>query len=153
MVMSLAACNASKDNAEKNKSEQAEIVSGISVGMTSAEVREGLKSRNIEYFEYSPCFFFEDEEGMNVVVRTSVSADSLVKEVKRFKKTIGNSDDFGQIKEGMTIFEVVEFVGIPIESTTSGMSSVDFLSSDGSRYRVYVDALTCNVTSEPMKLK
>ena len=32
MVMSLAACNASKDNAEKNKSEQAEIVSGISVG-------------------------------------------------------------------------------------------------------------------------
>ena len=47
--------------------------------------------------------------------------------------------DFDRIVPGMSVYEVVELIGMPIGSSTSGMRSLDFSSNDSSIYRVLWD--------------
>ena len=44
--------------------------------------------------------------------------------------------DFASVTEGMTFYELIERVGPPLGMYTSGVLSLDFQTTDGTRYRV-----------------
>ena len=150
IVVSLVSCNISQQveveeaETEEIKAEKDEIY----VGMTRTELIKYLDSKSIEYFEYSSLLFFEEEVKNTVVRTTSVYAsDFKVLEFGKYDKVDADKSKFEKIENGMSMFEIVELVGLPIDSTTFGMSSLDFLCSDGTRYRVYLNDIINTVSS------
>ena len=49
------------------------------------------------------------------------------------------SEDFERIEPGMTVYQVVELVGIPFRSGTSGISTTDFQTADEKIFRIHWD--------------
>ena len=143
MVCLLSSCNVVQEvQAEEEKTENTPIEEGgIYIGMTEEKARENIKSRNVEYFDYGSLMFFENEEGKNTVIHTSPDASGvfLLYEIGTFDKVVADQSAFEKIERGMSVLDVVELVGLPIGSTTFGMSSLDFECSNGTVYRIYIE--------------
>ncbi len=104
--------------------------SELKAGMSLDDVKNILKDQQI--FCFTDYIFFCDREGRDVVI---VMADGrTVQEIKIMDHIIPTHEAFESLKFGMTLIEVIEKVGLPFQSTTSGFLTCDFISEDGTLY-------------------
>lgn len=100
------------------------------------------EDQRFDYQEYS---FFEDSKGNPCVV---VYGRREISDFYTFpkKKVDTSKATFEKIQKGMTIYEVVELVGIPHRTATSGFSTMVFQGDDG-EYVIYFYAskIPCTV--------
>ena len=91
-----------------------------------------------DVFNYGGYGFFKDQAGNSVVVEYRYSSDGKNRIVGGGKYYLAaplpSVSDFERVKEGMDIFEVVELVGLPVRSSTFGMTSLDFLTASENTY-------------------
>ena len=111
----------------------------VSVGMTYDEFESFMDGKDV--FAYGRYAFWRDENGDEFVVEFS-GKEFKVNRMRSFSRqgVKPTSEDFENIIAGMGIFEVVERVGIPFRSVTSGFTTFDFLADDGTVYRINFDA-------------
>lgn len=113
----------------------------------SASINEFVGLSSTEFFQQVPkedCFlyagytFFLNEQGDSCVVHFEQAGP--IDDAKSYSKdTIDRSARaFSEIVPGMTIYEVVEKVGIPTDSRTSGLDSLAFSVEEGV-YTVILD--------------
>ncbi len=135
LIISLASCNEGDIQKESKQTEAQSLKDiKIEIGMTEKQVRELLKDR--ENIGYERFIFFKNSNEENKVVEFDMES-LCVKNVQSCPKQTVTKEKFFTIKEGMTPFEVVQMIGLPVGSTTSGMRSLDFDNNDGFRGRVY----------------
>lgn len=108
----------------------------IAIGMTYDEVLS-LQS-DMKYLIHRNYMFYVDSDGKNIVVEFG-NETYLVEKIEDFQTVAAEQDSFSSITEGMTVFDVVEKVGLPLRCTTSGLSTLDFQSMDGSMFRILWD--------------
>ena len=114
-----------------------DIFSQIRVGMTYNEFRELNESeKSFYYMNYA---FIEEKSDQSIVVEFSSDMQGVVKKEQYDFSSNYFVQDFDRIVPGMSVYEVVELIGMPIGSSTSGMRSLDFSSNDSSIYRVLWD--------------
>ena len=78
------------------------------------------------YFILCGYYFINYNDDVNIVVKIDKTNYREVEEVNIFYKVQYSNDVISKIQIGMSIEEVVEMVGNPIGSFTSGILSVDF---------------------------
>ncbi len=83
--------------------------------------------------------FIEEKSDQSIVVEFSSDMQGVVKKEQYDFSSNYFVQDFDRIVPGMSVYEVVELIGMPIGSSTSGMRSLDFSSNDSSIYRVLWD--------------
>ena len=120
----------------------------IHQGMSSDEFSKSISK--LPHFAYLNYCFFTDENDIPTVVTLSKDA-STVESVRTFKKTSPTNEDFKKIVSGMTIYEVVELVGLPYESASFGQISMNFHASEGHFFTIdwseensQIKVLSCN---------
>ena len=57
--------------------------------------------------------------------------------VQHFEKKVPTEADFSNVKDGMSVCDVIEIVGMPLGRFTSGMISLDYESSEEMHFRIY----------------
>lgn len=87
-------------------------------------------------FRYRGYVFFANENEFCVA---EFKNDYLIKEMSFNKQDICN-DGYKKIKNGMSVFDVVSLIGLPTNSFTTGLSSLDFESAEGGKYRIFWDS-------------
>ncbi|MCH5171683.1 MAG: hypothetical protein J1F31_02475 [Erysipelotrichales bacterium] len=88
------------------------------------------------FFSYCGYMFFE-HKSKNIVAFAN-KLDGLIEEIKIYDIPHVEDKDFEKIDEGMSVFDVVEIVGIPCDSgATSGIMSMIFKTSKGNPYVVF----------------
>ena len=99
----------------------------IRIGMTETEVRDAIlvegQSFIPPYVHIDRYYLYPDEEERVIVIRLD-QKDQTVDQIKRFKagEQERSTDDFKKIKEGMTLYEVIDCLGMPdIYYETAGM--------------------------------
>lgn len=113
----------------------------IKIGMSYDEL-DRINSENL-YFNYRGYVFYVDSNGDNAVAEFGKS--NSIETIKSFPKVKPSRKDFLEISNGMTVYEVVERVGIPFRTATFGVSSLDFKARDGSIFRVCWSGLDMTV--------
>lgn len=68
---------------------------------------------------------------------TVLNYDGQIEEETKFSPVEPTREAFTGISEGMTVEDVVERVGLPTRTGTSGMISLDFDCIDGTTFRIY----------------
>lgn len=125
---------------------------GCSVGMSGAEFRETVPDdARFDYLEYS---FFNDDKGNNCVVRFDKYGDGSIAELRIFpsKSTDVSAESFASINEGMTLFEVVEKVGLPTGTATFGFASLVFAGDEGD-YVIVIEPMNDPVSVVSVELR
>ena len=112
--------------------------SDVKAGMTADELKEKLRTAGVHYAEYDNKILFANKNRKTVTVILSES-DNTVTKVSTSSRLPDNSD-FDRLKVGMTMPEVYELIGAPLEIPTSGFYSESFCSAQGDWYRIYWDA-------------
>ena len=74
--------------------------------------------------------FYKNADGKSVVVKLDSDHKEAV-ETKCFDSVTPTEETFAKIEKGMSVYEVVELVGLPARSVTFGICSTDFDSEDG----------------------
>ena len=110
-------------------------VDGIEVGMSGKDVRSLLDGK-IDYFSYNGCLFYKNDDNKDVVIQFARDTDTVYR-IEAYEHTEPERELFATISEDMFVFDVVEIVGLPQRSTTSGMTSTDFLLENGDVFRIY----------------
>ena len=108
----------------------------IAVGMSYEEFLSTKKDMN--FLEYRNYVFYVGSYEKNIVVEFGRESN-LVEKIEAFPKVRATEEDFYSIKAGMTVFDVVEKVGIPSNSVSFGLSTLDFECIDGLKFRVLWD--------------
>ena len=109
-------------------------VDGIEVGMSGKDVRSLLDGK-IDYFSYNGCLFYKNDDNKDVVIQFTRDMDTVYR-IEAYEHTEPERELFATISEDMYVFDVVEIVGLPQRSTTSGMTSTDFLLENGDVFRI-----------------
>lgn len=125
---------------------------GCSVGMSRTKFGEIVPEVvRFDYLEYS---FFADDNGNNCVVRFDKSGDGSIAEVRIFpsKSTDVSAESFASIHEGMTLFEVVEKVGLPTGTATFGFASLVFAGDEGD-YVIVIEPMNDPVSVVSVELR
>ena len=87
-------------------------------------------------FYYDWIYFYKDAEGNSVVVETCSEHHEVMK-IQSYPDPYFTKEDFDKLEDGMNVYEVVELVGVPTDSFTSGMSSTVFPIENGDSLLVY----------------
>ena len=103
------------------------------VGMTYNEFVE--KYVDISYEQYWQYVFFVNSSGNNVVVKFSGDGKKIEK-LASYTAVLPKAEDFSSLQKDMTIFDVVEKVGLPFRSATFGLQTLDFKSSNDEIFRI-----------------
>lgn len=108
---------------------------------SSFEVREGMTvadidSLQIDYLRYGSYLFLSYDES-NIVAMISSEDHSTLEKITMYVPVSSTDSDFEKINEGMTVFQVVESVGLPEGSFTHGMKSLYFNTTEGNVFVVY----------------
>lgn len=78
---------------------------------------------------------------MNYVVRYDEKDmnenEAYISYIFTCEKSLAREEDFERIEEGMLIYQVVELVGLPYLSPTSGVITARFKANTGKRYSVH----------------
>lgn len=106
----------------------------VKVGMKYNDARKTVENKD-GFFQLGGYLFYVDENGNNTVIELDENFQE-VKSVKAFYTVKSNKKAFSEITEGMEVCEVVEKVGIPFRSVTSGLRTSDFKATDGSVFRI-----------------
>lgn len=85
-------------------------------------------------FDYIDYMFFEYKKQNYVIHYDPLTSIVINLQSYPIKKVAEN--DFKKIDVGMSIYEVVELVGLPFDSKTSGLLSMNFKITDSQDYRV-----------------
>jgi site-specific DNA-adenine methylase len=141
VILFAGACKSEENeqqNASKNAYQSLKPVSvnadHILTGMSVSEFENLISSDQcISLCGYS---FFVDSEERGTVVRFDPVYVTDVKTVSIKKASIENQN---KIQKGMDVFSVVETVGIPFQSVTSGICSLDFLTEADTAFRITWD--------------
>lgn len=122
----------------------ADKISQIKEGMTYEEFSAFVQ--DVSVFRYGKYAFFEYED-KNIVVEFSDKMKVVRKEVYADVGEVPESA-FEAIQPGMTVYEVVQLVGLPFRSTTFGLSTLDFLCENGDVFCVVwnseMEVIECN---------
>lgn len=116
--------------------DSSEAAYGCYEGMDIQEFRDILEDKS--YFAIVGYYFFEDENGNHCVAYSEDYKQVNALQVYPASGIDKSDKAFEAIKEGMTVFEVVEKVGVPTCTHTSGMCSLG-ISGDSHEYSVYID--------------
>ena len=126
LVFTLLFCSCEKFNA-------------VSIGMTHDEFYSFMEGKDV--FSYGNYAFWSDENGNDFVAEFSSKELKIIR-IEHFSRQDKKptSDDFKKITAEMDMFNVVEIVGNPFRTVTSGLATLDFLSNDETVYRIDFDA-------------
>lgn len=108
----------------------------LEIGMTSEQFRKAIPEDKI----VSWCWYysFTDKDGVQVAVKFNPygRGDMIVEEIKTFPKRQDplTSQDFEQIKTGMTAEQVLDILGIPSRAPYSGIEGIDYIIDNGEIY-------------------
>ena len=103
----------------------------LAIGMTYSDVDRLTTEHLVEGYYV----FTKSAAGDAVIGR--FDPDTLkIAEITEYPAVTGDADAFASLTPGMTVYEVVRTVGLPLGSRTFGLSTLDFACSDGSEYRV-----------------
>ena len=133
-----ASCTAMpENNAELSSGDMTSdsMISRISVGMTYDDI---LWTKDQPQFRLFFNYLFCNDSGRNMVAEFGKESETIEK-IEVFPDTQPAPAAFEAIQEGMNIFDVVERVGVPINSATFGLKTLDFESIDGDIYRIQFD--------------
>ena len=103
----------------------------LAIGMTWSDV-ERLETEHLVAWYY---VFTENAAGDSVIGRFDPETEKIAT-IDEFPAVKGDADAFASLTPGMTVYEVVRAVGLPLGSRTFGLRSLDFACSDGDEYRV-----------------
>lgn len=91
---------------------------------------------SLGYYGY---IFLESEDGNNIVAEFDIDGKTLTRKEKYNKVTDIYVENFERITSGMTVFEVVRLLGLPVaKSDSEDVRSLDFGDANAS-YRVIFD--------------
>ena len=109
---------------------------GITVGMPAEKITELVPEKYL--FQISRYSFYTNSYGHPVVAIRNTETD-LIESVNSFDKDLVSNApaSFEKIRPGMDIVDVVRQVGLPFGCRTSGIFTLDFLSSDNEIYVIY----------------
>lgn len=83
-----------------------------------------------EVFTFLNYAFYEKSNEVAVVAKLDHDKKEVV-EIKEFDTVTSTAEAFSKIERGMSVYEVVELVGLPTRSVTFGIASTDFETEDG----------------------
>ena len=139
-VLSLSACTLKK-SPESGQSGADTVpeepgADAIRLGMTYDDIAwtDG-DPRFQQYFNY---LFCETSDGKNMVAEFGRESQ-IIEKIEVFPAVQPESEAFSAIQEGMNLFDVVEKVGIPTDSVTFGLATLNFDSADGSVFCITFD--------------
>ncbi len=107
---------------------------GIKQGLNIKSLEEKLNNKNIDYLLVTNfpvqyfIFIYNDQSCVIEVLNSSIS------KFECFEFKIGTDDDFYKLEKGMSIFDVVEYVGIPLDSVGVNFIDLIYLSSSNIKY-------------------
>lgn len=107
----------------------------LSIGMTFSEV-SGLKGDYISFHYY---VFHLNSDGHTIQIGEFGKDSGRVETITEFPAPEATPEAFTQITEGMPVTEVLRLVGVPSESATFGIDSLDFKSTAGTVFRIIWD--------------
>ena len=103
----------------------------LTFGMTYSDVDRLTTEHLVEGYYV----FTKNAAGDAVIGR--FDPDTLkIARITEYPAVTGDADAFASLTPGMTVYEVVRTVGLPLGSRTFGLCTLDFACSDGSEYRV-----------------
>ncbi len=108
----------------------------LSVGMDNQAFLD-IADDQRGFLEYGPYVFFANA-GNNYVALLDYETEK-VKLLYAFESVMPMNEDFSKIQEGDDVFTVVELVGLPMGSYTSGFKTLSFKSRSGKIFTVYLD--------------
>ena len=118
---------------------QEEIITPESIKVGSEDFSEMcriLQKTDRTFFAWNYYAFWIDSDGNNVIAEMEPGEN--VKAITRYRAITTNAESFAEITVGMSIYEVVERVGIPYyRQRFSGVDPIDFRSSDGIEFRMH----------------
>ena len=85
------------------------------------------------------CYAYLLDESTDVIVKFDNECLN-VECIEKYTHKAVSSEEFSKISNGMTIYEVVETIGLPYGSFTFGMLTLNFASSDGMALMVYFES-------------
>lgn len=114
-----------------------EDISGkLSVGMDN-QAFLGIADDQRGFFQYGPYVFFANA-GNNYVALLD-DTTGTVKLLYIFESVMPTNEDFLKIQKGDDVFTLVELVGLPVGSYTSGFKTLTFKSRSGKMFTAYLD--------------
>ena len=81
-------------------------------------------------FAYYTFCFYRDADGNSIVVEKCSEHHEAIN-VQSYPDPHFVKEDFYKLNDGMDIYEIVELVGVPTDSFTSGVFSTNFIMDDG----------------------
>ncbi len=112
-----------------------------------------LPSEPADEFSYGKYIFYRDNNGKNVIVERCIHLCGRYTNAQEFDAVEPTDETFEKIEEGMTVYEVVELVGLPYTSTTFGRSSMVFSTAASKEYSVYFNDHTQGTTDGNMTVQ
>ena len=129
--------NTTEVTTEMGDSETIAIETNPFVDISSLKTMQDIRTFNMKQYENSGYIFFTANDKWYVVQSESDGVNiACIEEYQPFEVTV---KDFGDLKEGMNVFQLVEKVGLPVGSATFGMTTMIFEAHDGSQVVVYFD--------------
>ena len=110
------------------------MANNFKTDMPCEEIYMTLNEHNTLHVDDENHIYFRDKKGTNVVLTKSSDKESISK-INTFE-LIPLDSDFNQIKPRMSVEEVINKIGVPFQSVTSGFYTTDFYSQSGSIYRI-----------------
>ena len=140
VALILTGCSKGNENENENENESENKNEPIALPF---ETRQECSGEHIEvdipdepFYRDSYFVFYNDENGNNVVVEKCAEHHSPIK-LQSYADPHFTREDFYKLNVGMSIYEIVEMVGLPCRRVTSGAWTSDFLMDDGNYVRVY----------------
>ncbi len=111
-------------------------IGGLQIGMSYDEALAVVESDNTWMFH--DYMFTKDTTGTGLAVKFG-NDPHVITAIQAVEPITPDAHSFEQIEQGMTVFEVVERVGIPTRSVTFGLCTVDYECPNGDIFRISWD--------------
>ncbi len=100
------------------------------------ELKASQESKT-EKFQYSGYEFYRSVDDKNVIAEFCSECYKEYKSIREYDVGEVTKESFAQVQEGMNVYEVVELVGVPYASYTSGFQSMVFKTDANEEYTIY----------------
>ena len=132
LALAVCSCGPALDAAQEATTDAPQAgFDALAVGMSYSDV-ERLSTEHLVEGYY---VFTKNAAGDAVIGR--FDPDTLkIARITEYPAVTGDADAFASLTPGMTVYEVVRTVGLPLGSRTFGLNTLDFACSDGGEYRV-----------------
>ena len=111
------------------KDEKQEIKELIKPNVSYTQMQQIAIKQNLTSYTWMKYVFIDLADGEILIVSMDESMQMVSEVVSVFSSDFSN-DDISLIKSGMTVYEVIEIAGMPMDSVTFGLLTLDFQTSD-----------------------